>query len=471
MSKPFRFTFPIVKAEPQPDGRLLVSGIATSEALDSQGEILSYDGSLAAMGTWLDTGPAVREAHDPTKPVGRGMEMYPDDASRTIGVQAFVSKGAPDTQAKVLDGTLAMFSVGGAPKRSVMEKHGDRKVRRVLEWEMTELSLVDRGANPDCKIESVLWKGDGEMGKKKDDEEEPKETPGETEEKPGKPAAEEGEGKPKPKEGEEEAPPGEPPAKPEPKAKTPQFKSKLCASCQSKIAAEAMAETAKEVMALIASSAKTQAKAEASRQLRKDAKWDVRAALDALSTLEMLRGNEMYETLEGQHAEAPEQIALLDAAIAALKAFTASEAAELVTPPPVPVTSAPVEEVAAAAVATMTKTFTDLVPKDVVTQKGLADVLAPVVEGLRKVAQDQEALGKALKIVHDGVEIMRAQPMPGGPFKTQTPAVVKAATAETNNAEIEALMLAYNSTGDAGNQASIRHKLNLARARVGLQPV
>ncbi len=143
-----RFAFPITKTEKLEDGRLLIEGTATSEALDSQGDIMDYEGSKNAFGKWRGN---LREAHDSKKPVGKALEVIPNDETKTIDVRAFVSAGALDTQAKVMDGTLAMFSVGGdSPRKTKTEKVGGKAARRVMEWDMIELSLVDVGANPDA---------------------------------------------------------------------------------------------------------------------------------------------------------------------------------------------------------------------------------------------------------------------------------------------------------------------------------
>lgn len=178
-----KFAFPISKTEKLEDGRLLIEGVATSEALDLQGEILDYEGSKRAFEKWAGN---IREAHDPKKPVGKAIEVIPDDVAKTITVRAFISAGAPDTQAKLQDGTLSMYSVGGGiPTKTKMEKVGSKPARRVLEWPMTELSVVDAGANPEAAV-SVLKAIDAaeeEEPEKQDPpvEEEPKEEP---EEKP-----------------------------------------------------------------------------------------------------------------------------------------------------------------------------------------------------------------------------------------------------------------------------------------------
>lgn len=155
------FTFPIAKFDEE---KREVTGIATSEVVDSHGEILAYAGSKDALKIWAGN---VREMHQP-KAVGRKVSMEFDDVAKTITVRAKVSKGAEDTWQKVLDGTLACYSVGGiridtelknkdsVPKEAL--KGVDDVPEEILytsKWRMTELSLVDAGANPDSAISLV----------------------------------------------------------------------------------------------------------------------------------------------------------------------------------------------------------------------------------------------------------------------------------------------------------------------------
>src|SRR5271169_357220 len=154
---PVRFTFPIAKFEKLADGRMLIEGVATDETLDSQGDILDYDGSKKAFGDWRGN---IREAHDPKKPVGKALEVNFDDDKKTIGVKAFISSGAQETQAKIQEGVLSCFSVGGGnPTKTKRELVDGKSVRRVLEWPMAELSTVDAGANPNAVFQLV--KADG----------------------------------------------------------------------------------------------------------------------------------------------------------------------------------------------------------------------------------------------------------------------------------------------------------------------
>ncbi len=146
------FLFPIRKADRLEDGSLVVEGDATTETPDKQNDVMDFAGSVAAFGRWRGN---VREQHDPTKAVGKALEWWPDAARRAIRLRARISAGAPDTIRKIADGVLTSFSIGGAVRRFTYEEQGGRRLRRVLEWDLSEVSLVDAGANPDAGFQLV----------------------------------------------------------------------------------------------------------------------------------------------------------------------------------------------------------------------------------------------------------------------------------------------------------------------------
>ncbi|MDD2857784.1 MAG: hypothetical protein PHU75_03830 [Candidatus Nanopelagicales bacterium] len=146
-----RFTIPISKAEEQADGSVIVEGIATSEAVDSQGEIVDYDAAKTSFGLWPGN---IREMHQPIA-AGRSLGVTADDETRSIHLRAFVSAGATETKAKVLDGTLKSFSIGGRAARRV--KEGDNT--RLFLSRVTEVSLVDVGSNPECSVSIAKMDG------------------------------------------------------------------------------------------------------------------------------------------------------------------------------------------------------------------------------------------------------------------------------------------------------------------------
>lgn len=307
-----KFAFPISKTEALEDGRLLVEGVATSEALDLQGEILDYEGSKRAFQKWAGN---IREAHDPKKPVGRALEVIPDDLAKTISVRAFISAGAKDTQEKVNDGTLSMFSIGGGrPTKTSVEKVDGRSVRRVIDWPMTELSLVDAGANPDARVSVAKA-----IGAEEDEEKPPVE--GE-EEKPAVDPAESAEAEQTPKEKSEE------PVQLS-EAQMVELVTKITDAVLAAIEAKKAGDPA--TTPAPTPEAKPEEKSAPEPEIQKTdgmAAWDIRSALDCLAGLETLRACESYEVMAGI-PEPPEQLTLLDAAIKALKGFVASEAKEL----------------------------------------------------------------------------------------------------------------------------------------------
>lgn len=165
MASNFRAFLPIVAKERRADGKLYVRARMTSETLDTQGEIVDYAGAKRAAEHWQGN---IRDGHFGPG-VGKRVDMIFDDDARTIDVEFFVSKGAPDTQEKVLDGTLAGVSVEGEVAKDdsgkttgrVMTKADDSllkaypkagvkkgaKVSILKDWRQTALALVDAPAN------------------------------------------------------------------------------------------------------------------------------------------------------------------------------------------------------------------------------------------------------------------------------------------------------------------------------------
>lgn len=156
---------PITKFEEQPDESLEVFGLVSSEVLDRQNEITDFDGFMRAMKDWSGN---IREMHQPIA-AGRAIELLPNPDERNAYLRVRVSKGAPDTIAKVKDGTLAGYSIGGkvSPNgrigavvdESLMSKYAllppaakGEKVSILKDWSCYEISLVDAPANPQAQI-------------------------------------------------------------------------------------------------------------------------------------------------------------------------------------------------------------------------------------------------------------------------------------------------------------------------------
>lgn len=148
---PFLLTIPIAKVDKE---KRLVSGPATCEVLDQQGDIVDYK-TAKKFFTDPDLWPGnIREMHQP-KAVGKKVTAECVDDDKVINLTSRVSTGAPDTWEKVLDGTLSMYSIGGSGRR-VEEKTADGKtVKRLFLEKLAEVSLVDNGANQLAKFTIV----------------------------------------------------------------------------------------------------------------------------------------------------------------------------------------------------------------------------------------------------------------------------------------------------------------------------
>lgn len=162
----FHISMPISKVDAQ---KRLVSGFATLDNVDQSGDIIDAEASARAFKNFRGN---IREQHDAKKAVGRMVNFssqtyYAPDgkAYEGIYVTTYVSKGAPDTWEKVLDGTLSGFSVGGNILEATPEFDGDlgKSVRIIKNYELVELSLVDSPCNQFANVFSIEKSADGEF--------------------------------------------------------------------------------------------------------------------------------------------------------------------------------------------------------------------------------------------------------------------------------------------------------------------
>ncbi len=144
------------KVEEQDDGTVKVYGVASSEAKDSDGETVLGSTMKAAVPDWLKFGN-IREMHQPIA-AGVATECTVDDDNVTHLGAHIVDAGSV---AKVRAGVLKGFSIGGRiTGRDTLDKSIITGIK------LTEISLVDRPANPDAVISLVkLDKDGGELKK------------------------------------------------------------------------------------------------------------------------------------------------------------------------------------------------------------------------------------------------------------------------------------------------------------------
>jgi hypothetical protein len=153
-----RLSMPIGKVDKE---RRIVSGFATLDNVDKQGDVVDTSASLSAFKNFRGN---LREMHQPSavgKVVSFKEDRFFDPGTKKfysgVYVSAYVSKGAQDAWEKVLDGTYSGFSIGGNIKKFDDEYNEgtDKAVRIIKEYELHELSLVDNPANQFANIFSI----------------------------------------------------------------------------------------------------------------------------------------------------------------------------------------------------------------------------------------------------------------------------------------------------------------------------
>lgn len=145
----------IAKMEAQDDGTVKVWGYASSEAVDSDGEVIAAEAMKAAIPDYMKFG-AVREMHG-SNAAGTAIEINVEDDGRTFFGAHIVD---PIAVTKVKTGVYKGFSIGGS-----VTARDELNKSQITGLKLTEISLVDRPANPDAVF--TCYKAD----KPKDEEE------------------------------------------------------------------------------------------------------------------------------------------------------------------------------------------------------------------------------------------------------------------------------------------------------------
>jgi hypothetical protein len=139
----------ICKTEKQDDGTIKVWGYASSEAVDSDGEVITSEAMKAALPDYMKFG-AVREMHQASA-AGTAIEANVEDDGRTFFGAHVVD---PVAVKKVETQTYKGFSIGGkVTSRDSMNK------TIITGLNLIEVSLVDRPANPEAVF--TMFKADG----------------------------------------------------------------------------------------------------------------------------------------------------------------------------------------------------------------------------------------------------------------------------------------------------------------------
>src|SRR5712692_1523699 len=137
-----RFYWPIAKVDAE---QRMVCGYASTEAEDEQGETVTRDALAAALGDYMRFAN-IREMQQPSA-VGIATEAAVDDRGLYLGAKIVDA----DAWQKVVEGVYKGFSIGG---RVTARDPADRRLITALH--LTEISVVDRPANPEAIFD--CWK-------------------------------------------------------------------------------------------------------------------------------------------------------------------------------------------------------------------------------------------------------------------------------------------------------------------------
>jgi hypothetical protein len=137
-----RFYWPIAKVDAE---QRMVWGYASTEAEDDQGETVTRDALAAALDDYMQFAN-IREMHQPSA-VGIATQAAIDDKGLYLGAKII------DAEAwqKVVAGVYKGFSIGG---RVTARDPADRRL--ITSLRLTEISVVDRPANPEAVFD--CWK-------------------------------------------------------------------------------------------------------------------------------------------------------------------------------------------------------------------------------------------------------------------------------------------------------------------------
>jgi len=150
---------PIAKIDEE---KRMVWGLASDETPDAEDEVTDYAATKAAVAEWQEWAN-IREMHGPSA-VGVAQEVVLDDATKSLWIGV---KVVDDTAwRKVIEGVYKGFSIGGKALRKVSEVVNGRLVRRIVDYILIEISLVDRPANPSARFSLIKREGGLEMPKK-----------------------------------------------------------------------------------------------------------------------------------------------------------------------------------------------------------------------------------------------------------------------------------------------------------------
>jgi len=147
------------------DEKRMVYGIANSDTLDCQDEIVEWEATKQAIPEfckWRN----LREMHGDTA-AGTVPELEVDDVSKKLNIGAKVVDD--NAWKKVKEGVYKGFSIGGKALERIKQFDTalGKNISRVKKYVLNEISLVDRPANPDC-VFTMMKRADSDIPSQRD---------------------------------------------------------------------------------------------------------------------------------------------------------------------------------------------------------------------------------------------------------------------------------------------------------------
>jgi hypothetical protein len=145
------YSFPVAEIVKSSSPKVVyVTGRASDDTLDRDGQRIDVAWARKALAEWLLEGGSLRQQHDPTKPIGRGISIDPSDGLT-------VRSAVIDKQARRLVDArvLRAYSVGVTNPLIVKDASAPNGVIRGRpdgSSKIIELSLCDSPSNPSCGV-------------------------------------------------------------------------------------------------------------------------------------------------------------------------------------------------------------------------------------------------------------------------------------------------------------------------------
>lgn len=131
----------------------MVYGIATCSKLDNQNEIVDWDATKEAVADYSNW-RNIREMHKASA-VGTAPILELRDNTQELYIGAKIVDEAAWQKCK--EGVYKGFSIGGdkLDQKVELSKTSGKTINRITKYNLNEISLVDRPANPACKFQTV----------------------------------------------------------------------------------------------------------------------------------------------------------------------------------------------------------------------------------------------------------------------------------------------------------------------------